>query len=232
MKPLVVLLLLLVSATAYTCTCTYPEFEDQLAQATVVFAGRVIKVEPGGQDQISAQFKVLKAYKGTSEQEITIRTNESSAACGYPFELQSEYLIYATGKEVHEVTLCSRSRLLKDAKEDLALLEKPDKTEKKEASKPQRDPFVEMDGEQANPHPKEIPKALNITNAVIVGITKKPDGYVALVRATNNKVYFLKVGDKLDDGVVLKIDDNAVTFRQFKGYRSVLVKKELRSVPD
>jgi hypothetical protein len=232
MKPLIVLLLLLVSATGYTCSCTYPEFDEQLAQATVVFAGRVLKIEPGGPNLLAAQFKILKAYKGTSEQEITITTNEDSAACGYPFEIQAEYLIYATGKETYEVSLCSRSRLLKNASEDLKKLENSSKSEKQEGSKPKPDPFVEKDGDKINLHPKEIPKALNITNAVIVGITKKPDGYIALVRATNNKVYFLKVGDKLDDGVVLKIDDNAVTFRQFKGYRSVLVKKELRSVPD
>jgi hypothetical protein len=116
--------------------------------------------------------------------------------------------------------------LLKDAWKDILKLEHSVTTSQS------RDPFVEMTGERLSISKEGVPKELTITNAVIVGITKKTDGYVALIRATNNKVYFLKVGDKLQDGMVLRIDSKAVTFRQSKGYRSVLVKKELRPFPD
>lgn len=221
------LLLLLFSGWAYPCTCTYPPFEEQLAKATYVFAGRVLKIEPGGQDRLLAQFRILKAYKGATSTEMEIRTNESSAACGYPFELQAEYLVYATGKEQPEVSLCSRSKILRQAKEDLDLLEKHLQTQKQTAP-----PSSEIAGEKKHTQKQDVPKNLTIASAVIVGITKKPDGYVALIRATDNKVHFLEVGDKLHDGTVLAISDDAVTFRQFKGYRSVLVKKELRPSKD
>jgi hypothetical protein len=213
------LLLLLLPGWAYSCICSYPPFDEQFAKATYVFAGRVLKIEPGGQNRLVAQFKILKAYKGVTTNEMEVRTDQSSAACGYPFELQSEYLVYATGKEQPEVSLCSRSKILKQAKEDLDLLEKRSATQKQAAPS-----FSEKKETQK----KDAPKNLTVANAVIVGITKKPDGYVALIRAKDNKVHFLEVGDKLHDGTVLAITDDAVTFRQFKGYRSVLVKKEFR----
>jgi Tfp pilus assembly protein PilP len=113
---------------------------------------------------------------------------------------------------------------------NLCLRNEHSRTKNKMTTEP-RDPFSEMKEDRVQIS-SEIPKALNITNAVIVGVTKKGSEYIALIRALNNKVYFLKAGDKLHDGVVLKIDNNAVTFRQYKGYRSILVKKELRPFPD
>ena len=122
------ILILLLTGLAYPCSCSYPPFEEQFAKATVVFAGRVIKLEPGGQNRLLAKFKILKPYKGITTKEIEIRTLQSARACGYPFELQAEYLIYAMGKEQLETSLCTRSRILRLAKEDLDLLDRRSKT--------------------------------------------------------------------------------------------------------
>jgi|GEM_PF-1774329 len=225
MRFLAFLALFSIAAAGYPCTCEYPSFTDQVAEATAIFSGKMTEIEPAGNNQLGVQFEIIKKYRGSFNRNIRIKTAETTEACGYVFEVDQEYLVYATGNENFEVSLCSRTRLLKEASDDL------DKLERGGAREADRDPFVEMKGEKFG-RTASVPKELNVTNAVIVGITKKSDGYIALVRATNNKVYFLQVGDKLHDGVVLRIDSKAVTFRQFKGYRSVLVKKELRPFPD
>jgi hypothetical protein len=224
MKPVALLAILVFAANAYPCSCAYPDFQDQMLEASLVFSGKVTAIEPAGNNQNAVQFAVIKSYKGTSEKKLEVRTAETTDACGFHFDVNQEYLVYAAGNKP-EVSLCSRTRLLKEAAGDLRNLENGERKD------PDRDPFVEMKGERPGSRPNP-PKELNVTQAVIVGITKKSDGYVALIRATNNRVYFLKVGDKLSDGVVMRVDTNTVTFRQYKGYRSVLVRKQLRPFPD
>jgi hypothetical protein len=213
-------------ALCYPCTCVFPSFEEQLKSATAIFRGKVIEIETIEEGQLRVEIGVLKNWKGAEDKTKAVFSAENSAMCGYPFETDKEYLVFATGKEKLYVSLCSRTKPIGDATEDLVQLEKKD-----EKTEPKRDPFSEKTVER-NQSDKLIPRELNITHAVIVGITKKGKDYVALIRATNNKVYFLKVGDKLHDGTVLKIDNNSVTFRKYRGYRSVLVKKELRPFPD
>ena len=224
-KLLAVLAIFVFIQTAHPCMCLYPGFDEQVEKSSLIFTGKVKLIEPAGNNQNRVQFDLIKVFKGAPGKVLEIKTAETTDACGYSFEIGKQYLVYATEKQF-EVNLCSRTRFITDASEDLMKLEHG-------SPKPSpRDPFVEMTGDQISSHTSSVPKELNITNAVIVGITKKSDGFVALVRATNNRVYFLKVGDKLSDGVVLNIDIHAVTFRQYKGYRSVLVKKELRPFPE
>ena len=223
------LLIVLFPTLSYPCTCAYPTFEEQWKKASVVFQGKVLRIQPHTDGVLRVDLEVEKVWKGPALTKISVTTPDNSAACGYTFEIDAEYLVYADGTKSPDVGLCSRTRLKSAADEDLKQLEK-EKASKSSPTSP-RDPFSQMKGDRIEKS-STIPRALNITNAVITGITKKNDAYVALIRATNNKVYFLKVGDKLHDGVVLKIDNNSVTFRQYKGYRSVLVRKELRPFPD
>lgn len=227
MKPVVIGLLLSVffRVLSVACSCLPPTFEAQIKASTAVFTGKVVSSKHNG-EQLEITFELDKRWKGPSVKNIVVHTSENTASCGYPFEANRVYLVYASGKEKLEVSLCSRTKPVTEAKEDLDQLEVS--TSPKE---PARDPFTTMKGERFSTN-KSIPRQLNITNAVIVGITKKSDGYIALIRGTNNKVYFLKPGDKLHDGVIQKIDKNSVTFRQYKGSRSVLVRKQLRPFPD
>ncbi|MCI0412134.1 hypothetical protein L0222_04940 [bacterium] len=219
-------LVLILPALSYPCSCVFPTFEEQWETASAVFRGKVIRVEPQQEGKRRIELEVVKNWKGPDEKVISVFSAEDSAMCGYPFETGKEYLVFATGKDKLHVSLCSRTKQIAEADEDLHLLEK--KEGKKESK---RDPFSEQTGERIQSD-KLIPRELNVTHAVIVGITQKGNEFGALIRATNNKVYFLKVGDKLHDGTVLKIDKNSVTFRKYKGYRSVLVKKQLRPFPD
>ena len=211
---------------ADACSCAFPTFEEQMRMATSIFTGKVVKTELETEGRTRVELKSINVWKGTTKETIIIYTAENSAMCGYPFQEGTEYLVYATGEKELKVNLCSRTKSVVDADEDLDKLDAARRTGK--ASK--RDPFTDMRGDRMVIENKLVPRALNITNAVIVGITKKSDGFVALIRATNNKVYFLKVGDKLHDGVVVKIDNNAVTFRRNRS--AVLVRKQLRPFPD
>ena len=66
----------------------------------------------------------------------------------------------------------------------------------------------------------------------LVGLTREPDGGdVALVMGSDNKGYFLRVGDEVFDGTVIAVDSRLgnVTFRQqvddprrIKPYRDVV----------
>jgi hypothetical protein len=94
------------------------------------------------------------------------------------------------------------------------------------SSAEKRDPFVQMKGDRA-PSPSSVPKTLTVGYAVVRGITKRGTEYIALIRGADGKMYSMKVGDRLRDGKILKIDSDAVTFLHYSGKK---VRKELHPV--
>ena len=68
-------------------------------------------------------FSVSSSIKWTSDNEIKIVTAKYSATCWYNFEESKDYIVYTYWEEkIQEVSLCSRTALLKDAYEDLEVL--------------------------------------------------------------------------------------------------------------
>jgi type IV pilus assembly protein PilP len=55
---------------------------------------------------------------------------------------------------------------------------------------------------------------MSIDDIVIYGIWKTRSGYIAQVRATDNKSYLIRPGDLLFDGEVTRVGPNEVVFRQ------------------
>jgi hypothetical protein len=96
-----------------------------------------------------------------------------------------------------------------------------------------RDPFrslLEQISGIKGPRPKGIAGML-IAEVDLVGTVKQNGGDVAFFRGSDNKGYFLKVGDELYDGRLIGIDPvtGAVTFRQrvddprqIKPYRDIV----------
>ncbi|MEH7226750.1 hypothetical protein V7112_23375 [Bacillus sp. JJ1566] len=137
-KGLLVLLLLflivigLFPRQASACSCAYPEsVKDELNRKTAVFSGKVIDlvdenkfsyIQSSG-DPIEVLFEVNESWKGINTSQVIISTARSGASCGYEFELNKEYLVYAYG-EINqlETGFCERTALLSVASEDLALL--------------------------------------------------------------------------------------------------------------
>lgn len=98
-----------------------------------------------------------------------------------------------------------------------------------------RDPFRSLFEEQAmrrkGPRPRGVSGML-VTEIELTGIVRDPrKGDIAVFTGTDNKGYFLRVGDEVYDGTLLAIDGGSgtVTFRQqvddprlIKPYRDVV----------
>ena len=105
-----------------------------------------------------------------------------------------------------------------------------------------RDPFRSLllgfSDDRKGPRPKGIAGML-INEVNLVGIVDKPAGAVAFFNGTDNKGYFLHLGDDLYDGKIIRIDqgEGSVVFRQevddpraIKPYREVT--KRLKPVKE
>lgn len=112
---------------AYACSCAPPRPPlEALERAEAVFAGTVTAVSgipPGGYNSSDPRviaFKVSEVWKGQSYETMFITTPLSEASCGFTFVEGEEYIVYAW-KGV-DVLLCSRTKRLGQAQEDLAAL--------------------------------------------------------------------------------------------------------------
>jgi Tfp pilus assembly protein PilP len=80
-----------------------------------------------------------------------------------------------------------------------------------------RDPFRSLLVREQNRGGPERPPGIagiSIDDLVVHGIWKTRTGYVAQIRATDNKSYLVRAGDLLWDGEVTRVGPNEVTFRQ------------------
>ncbi len=80
-----------------------------------------------------------------------------------------------------------------------------------------RDPFRSLlVREQSRGGPQRPPgiAGISIDDLVVHGIWKTKSGYVAQIRATDNKSYLIRAGDLLYDGEVIRVGPNEVSFRQ------------------
>lgn len=129
---LIVTFLLLNTDTSFACTCVGSQPVTQsLAQAMAVFSGKVVEIKrvkreskPGQQinlRNVEVVFAVNTLWKGANQKVISVFTSSQSTACGYGFKEGRTYLVYAHG-DAHEklsTSICTRTRRLKDAREDL-----------------------------------------------------------------------------------------------------------------
>ena len=114
-------------AASYACTCgplNSPNVEYQ--QSDVVFAGTVINIQAdtiSGNDYI-VTFAVVERWKGASGSETTVWTAIHGAACGFPFELDSTYLVYGSNWDSTRAytSICNRTCDIHAAGEDLTFL--------------------------------------------------------------------------------------------------------------
>ncbi|HFE44141.1 MAG TPA: hypothetical protein ENJ18_01425 [Nannocystis exedens] len=115
---------------ASACSCLPPEPpKEALEKAQAVFVGRVLEIsEEGGGDMLARRryrFEVSRFWKGELGETITLSSAASSAACGRSYAQDEQYLIYAStdpnGGGLVDF-LCSRTRTLASADEDLAVL--------------------------------------------------------------------------------------------------------------
>jgi type IV pilus assembly protein PilP len=84
--------------------------------------------------------------------------------------------------------------------------------------KGRRDPFVSLlKPVSADTGPRSRPPGLKgflIQEVALKGIVKTQNRYTGMLLGTDGKSYFVGVGDRLYDGVIIAIDASTVTFRQ------------------
>jgi type IV pilus assembly protein PilP len=96
-----------------------------------------------------------------------------------------------------------------------------------------RDPFVSLLGRGNDPkaqgvRPTGVPGLL-INEVSVKGIVRNSTGFVAMIQGPDNKTYVVKAGDRLMDGSVKSILQDAVVFSQDVNDPLSLVKqKEIR----
>ncbi len=112
------------------CTCLPNQSATQeLKRATAVFSGKVIEVRKHRQSAdpfatVEAVFEVERSWKGVDQKSISIFTSSRSISCGYGFKEGRSYLVYAHGDGKGLYTgLCSRTKRLKNARDDLKELD-------------------------------------------------------------------------------------------------------------
>jgi hypothetical protein len=131
--PLVAWVLLWPASDAAACSCVsgIPICES-FWKTPIVFDGDVLRIERIPDSARPSAFRlrrlvtftVNRAYRGGVEGTIQIATGSSGADCGYPFEVGDRYLVYAHDSGGTLSTgICSRTRPLSKAAEDLEYLE-------------------------------------------------------------------------------------------------------------
>ena len=130
---------LLAPDCASACSCASPAgvsprelVREELSYSDAVFAGKVVDIEDPAISLSSAApmtvtFRVSEAWKGAEGETVQVRTEVSDAGCGYPFDEDGSYLVFASEGELYdgeglEVGLCGSTRPLPAAGETLAAL--------------------------------------------------------------------------------------------------------------
>lgn len=112
----------LVPSRASACSCMAQTVEEAVASSAAIFEARVVsEVDEGGTMVVT--FAVTQAWGGVDHETISVRTARDSAACGFDFQVDETYLVYANGEaDALTVSLCSRTARLLDAAADRAAL--------------------------------------------------------------------------------------------------------------
>ena len=107
------------SATA--CSCAGPGAPCAEAwRADAVFVGQVVSISATVGRRV--EVAVIEPFRGFQLSQVTLETGYGGGDCGYPFEMGQSYLVYAnrTGEGHLTTSICSRTRPVRDAAEDLA----------------------------------------------------------------------------------------------------------------
>jgi hypothetical protein len=130
-----VLLCLVGSAgTSLACTCMHLRGDPAagFTAAAAVFSGRVLAITEGEASpltpwlkDLAVKFRVERSWKSIRKDEVTVFTVNTSSLCGFPFEVGERYLVYAHASgEKLRTDICTRTRLLMSAQEDLQYLKR------------------------------------------------------------------------------------------------------------
>ena len=112
------------------CSCTeYPTFSRAVIESDAVFSGTVSHIEVIDGEFLKQVTLVLHdCWKGELADTLLVATELSEAACGYPFELDEDYLVYAMDSAHADglwTHLCWRTHELRYSDSDIEALGSP-----------------------------------------------------------------------------------------------------------
>lgn len=113
---------------SYACSCDDPVSpSEELERSAAVFAGKVVSIrDPDGPDvsdsenHLTVGFEVDMVWKGPAYEVMYVTTSPHGSACGFEFVEGEEYIVYS--HDGSSTYLCTRTRLLSAAQEDLEAL--------------------------------------------------------------------------------------------------------------
>jgi hypothetical protein len=113
--------------TGLACTCAPSKGPaGDLELAAAVFSGKVVEIRRHKRSEdifasVEVVLRVERVWKGVGGTTVSVFTASHSASCGYGFKGGRTYLVYAHKDAEGRLStgICSRTRRLKDAGEDL-----------------------------------------------------------------------------------------------------------------
>jgi len=127
------LTLVLGTEPAQGCSCAAPAGPaDGLNRSTAVFRARVSEIRRPFWDRIGltnsggyrVTFVVLQHWQGAPGTSIELATRLTGEACGFRFEVNKEYLVYAVAKpEDLQTGICTGTKNIDDAAQEMEQLD-------------------------------------------------------------------------------------------------------------
>lgn len=115
--------------TVQACSCSAPATPSEaLNRSSAVFHGRVTKLSQPFMDGIGltssgrhfVEFEVIRRWKGAASSRSVVKTPLTGEACGYPFELGKEYLVYVIpGQNPAPTGICTGTKSIAEAVPDI-----------------------------------------------------------------------------------------------------------------
>jgi hypothetical protein len=121
---------ILLPAQARGCDCVNSGPPCKAFAATSeVFAGRVVKILATETEYRKVSFEVTATYRGSAGKTAEILTGSGGGDCGFDFREGKDYLVYAGPQQESGklyTSICTRTRLLSEARDDLDYFTKKD----------------------------------------------------------------------------------------------------------
>ncbi len=115
--------------SALRCFVEPKSVKGALKRSTGVFLGEVLQVK-NGRNYLEARFRVERSWKGVQTEEVSVLTDGHVESPRY--RVGEKYLVFAGIKDGQLFTgICSRTRKLEYAQDDLKQLEKEQRLRKK-----------------------------------------------------------------------------------------------------
>ncbi len=106
---------------AFPCSCASSGGPaTAFHESDAVFSGTVVDITPSGNYGQIVTFDVDRTWKGSNEPTISI--SQEGTTCDFSFSAGQSWLVYAYGKSSLSTNVCTETKPLENAQQDLSVL--------------------------------------------------------------------------------------------------------------